>query len=67
LIDWACASSGAWVGFVLESVFGLDVPLVGEPMARPALDGIDQEATLTGLVIRGRRYRVSADGLHPEE
>jgi hypothetical protein len=67
LIDWACSSSGAWVGFVLESVFGLTVPLSGEPSAQPALEGIDPDASLSALVVRGRRYRVSADGIHPEE
>jgi hypothetical protein len=67
LIDWACSSSGAWVGFVLESVFGLDVPLTGEPTAHPVLDEIDPGAELTGLVIRGHRYRVSAAGIHAEE
>jgi hypothetical protein len=58
---------GCVVGFVLESVFGLTVPLSGEPSAQPALEGIDPDASLSALVVRGRRYRVSADGIHPEE
>lgn len=66
LIDWACSSSGAYVGLVLESVFGLDVPVSGEPTAHPQLSGVDPDATLTGLVLRGRPYTVSAAGLRPE-
>lgn len=66
LIDWACSSSGAWVGLVLEAIFGLEVPVAGAPTARPRLTGIDPDATLTGLVLRGRPYRVSAAGLQPE-
>jgi hypothetical protein len=66
LIDWACSSSGAFVGLVLESVFGLRVPVDGEPTATPALSDIDPGARLSGLVIKGRRYSVTAVGLQPE-
>lgn len=66
LIDWSCASSGAFVGLVLEKVFGVDVPVDGPPTARPALHDIDPSARLTGLTIRGRTYAVSAAGLHQE-
>src|SRR5579875_983179 len=67
LIDWACSSSGAYVDLVLQGVFGLQLPLDGEPTAAPRLDGIDPNARLTGLVIRGRSYEVSATGLRPED
>jgi hypothetical protein len=67
LIDWACSSAGAWVDLVLQGVFGLAVPVDGEPSATPRLTGIDPDARLTGLVIRGRSYRVSAAGLQPED
>ena len=67
LIDWACSASGAFVGLVLEKVFGVDVPVFGPPTARPALEGIDPSARLTGLTIRGRTYTVSAAGLTPED
>ena len=67
LIDWACSSAGAWVDLVLQGVFGLDVPVDGEPRATPRLAGIDPDARLTGLVIRGRAYRVTAAGLQAED
>ncbi|MBO0868211.1 MAG: hypothetical protein J2P15_06565, partial [Micromonosporaceae bacterium] len=67
LTDWACSSSGAWVELVLCGVFGLAVPLVGEPTVTPRLSGIDPDATLSGLVLRGRRYAVSASGLRAED
>jgi hypothetical protein len=66
LIDWACSSSGAYVGLVLEKVFGLEVPIEGEPTARPALADLDPSATLSGLTIRGQTYSVSAAGLRRE-
>lgn len=66
LIDWACSSSGAWVGLVLESMFGLRVPVGGEPSARPRLQHIDPTASLSGLVVAGRTYGVTAKGVHPE-
>lgn len=67
LIDWACSSAGAWVDLVLQGVFGLDLPVDGEPSATPRLTDIDPDARLTGLVIRGRSYQVSAAGLQPED
>ncbi len=67
LIDWACSSSGAWVGLILECVFGLQVPVDGAPTAAPELAALDPDATLTGLVIKGERYTVSNAGLFREE
>ncbi len=66
LIDWACASSGAFVGLVLEKVFGVDVPVAGPPTARPALLDVDPSARLTGLSLRGQTYTAGADGLNRE-
>jgi hypothetical protein len=42
------------------------VPVDGEPTATPALSDIDPGARLSGLVIKGRRYSVTAVGLQPE-
>jgi hypothetical protein len=67
IVDWACSSSGAFVGLVLEKVFGVDVPVSGPPTARPALAELDPSATMTGLTVRGRTYSVSAAGLTEED
>jgi hypothetical protein len=62
LIDWACSSSGAYVGLVLEGVFGIDVDLGGELRADPRVARLDPDARLRGLVVAGRRYDVDARG-----
>jgi hypothetical protein len=62
-MDWACSSSGAFVGLVLEGVFGLNVTLKGEVEANPRLEGIDPSARLHGLVVAGQKYDVSAAGV----
>jgi hypothetical protein len=60
--DWACSSSGAWVQFVIEGLFGLDAATGEAPAARSALSELDPEAVLRGVVLRGRSYDVHADG-----
>lgn len=63
LMDWACSSSGAFVGLVLEGVFGIDVSLAGEVSAAPRVSRLDPNARLRGLNVAGRAYDVSATGL----
>lgn len=63
LIDWACASSGAWVSLVIEAIFGVSVALDGTLQARPYLERVDPGARLRNLAIRGRNYEVNAAGL----
>jgi hypothetical protein len=63
LIDWACSSSGAWAALVIESVFGVSVSLGGEVSARPLVARLDPDARLTGLVIGGTSYDITADGV----
>lgn len=60
--DWACSSSGAWVQFVIEGLFGLDAPLGEAPTATGALAALDPGAVLRGVVMQGRAYDVHADG-----
>lgn len=58
--DWACSSSGAWVQFVVEGLFGLrtgDHPTAGGPVA-----ALDPGAVLRGVLVGGRLYDVHADG-----
>jgi hypothetical protein len=63
LMDWACGSSGSFVGMVVEGVFGVDVTLAGDVSAIPRLDAVDPSARLRGLVVAGRSYDVSAAGI----
>jgi hypothetical protein len=65
LIDWACSSGGAYVELVIQGLFGVDVGLAGSPRATPRLDGVDPGAALRNLVIAGRAYDVTPDGLAP--
>lgn len=65
--DWTCSSNGAWVGLVLDAVFGIDVATDGTVTARPQLDLVDPDARLRNLVVRGRSYDVDAAGVHPSE
>jgi hypothetical protein len=65
LTDWACSSGGAFIGLVIEGVFGVDVSLDGEVQATPKLVGIDPSARLRGLVVGGRVYDVDVAGARP--
>jgi hypothetical protein len=67
LIDWACSSSGAWVSLVVESLFGVRVPVDGPPSANPVISGLDPDARLSGLVVKGVEYVVSASGIQPSK
>ena len=60
--DWACSSSGAWVSLVVEGIFGVRAGLDGTVEATPHLDGLDEHARLTGLVIGGQAYDIDRDG-----
>ena len=60
--DWACSSSGAWVSLVVEGIFGVRAGLDGTVEATPHLDGLDEHARLTGLVIGGQTYDIDRDG-----
>jgi hypothetical protein len=62
LMDWACSSSGSFVGLILEGVFGLRVGLDGQVSASPRLAGLDPAARLTGLFVGGAEYEVGASG-----
>jgi hypothetical protein len=58
--DWSCSSSGSWVQFVIEGLFGLTTgaePTAGGPVGR-----LDPDAVLRGVIVGGRRYDVHADG-----
>jgi hypothetical protein len=63
LMDWACSSSGAFVGLVIEGVFGIDVTLGGDVSATPRIGRFDRNARLRGLRIGGRCYDVTARGI----
>jgi hypothetical protein len=65
LMDWACSSSGAFVGLVIEGVFGVDVTLDGGLSAAPRIAALDPDARLRGLVVGGRSYDVTAQGIAP--
>jgi hypothetical protein len=65
LMDWACSSSGSFVGMVLEGVFGVDVGLDGSVGATPRVARLDPDARLRGLVVGGRSYDVTAHGIAP--
>jgi hypothetical protein len=60
--DWACSSSGAWVQFVIEGLFGLNAPAGVDPVASGALASIDPDAVLRGVLLRGAPFDVHADG-----
>lgn len=60
--DWACASSGAWVQFVIEGLFGLHAPGGAEPTASGAVAALDPDAVLRGVLLRGTPHDVYADG-----
>lgn len=62
LMDWACSSSGSFVGMVLEGVFGIDVRLDGSVTAHPSIAALDPDARLRGLVVAGTSYDVDARG-----
>ena len=64
--DWATSSSGAWTGMVIDGVFGISVLPGGEVTANPRLAHIDPDARLRDLVVRGQRYDVDANGIHPQ-
>jgi hypothetical protein len=65
--DWACASSGAWVAMILESVFGARVDIDGTATAGGSATRLDPDATLTGYRAGGRSYTIHADGRVEEE
>ena len=66
ILDWACSSSGAFADLVIQGFFGVDVPLDGSaPRATPQLADADPGARLRNLVVAGRAYDVTADGLEP--
>jgi hypothetical protein len=66
ILDWACSSSGAFADLVIQGFFGVDVPLDGSaPSAAPRLADVDPGARLRNLVVAGRAYDVTADGLAP--
>lgn len=65
LMDWACSSSGAFVGLVLEGVFGVDVALTGEVRANPRLGRTDPSARLKGLRVGGVSFDVTRHGVAP--
>jgi hypothetical protein len=66
ILDWACSSSGAFADLVIQGFFGVDVPLDGSaPRATPQLADADPGARLRNLVVAGRAYDVTADGLAP--
>jgi hypothetical protein len=65
LIDWACSSAGSWASLVIESIFGVGVSLDGTVTANPIVGDLDPDARLTGLIIDGTSYDVTATGIAP--
>ena len=63
--DWTCSSNGAYVGLVLDAIFGISVAADGTVSASPRLDRVDPDARLRNLVVRGVAYDVDADGVRP--
>lgn len=63
--DWTCSSNGAWVGLVIDAIFGVSVGLDGTVVATPRLDLLDPQARLRGLVVRGQSYDIDGSGAHP--
>lgn len=60
--DWACSSSGAWVQFVIEGLFGLGSQGGAAQGAPAAVAALDPDAVLRGLLIAGLPHDVHADG-----
>ena len=63
--DWTCSSNGAWVGLVVDAIFGVSVSPAGEVTAAPRLALVDPDARLRNLVVRGVAYDVDASGVRP--
>jgi len=57
--DWLCASNGAWVNCIIESIFGVRASIDGKVEATPQFASFDPNATLENLCIQGTRYHVS--------
>jgi hypothetical protein len=67
ITDWTCSSNGAWVGLVIDAIFGVTVAADGTVSADPRLALVDPDARLRNLVVRGVSYDVDAAGVRPTE
>ncbi|MGI8417364.1 MAG: hypothetical protein ACR2P2_14410, partial [Nakamurella sp.] len=67
LIDWACSSAGAWCELVISGIFGLEIGLDGSVTADGVLPYFDPAARLEQLVVQGKTYTVTGDGVRNSE
>ena len=56
--DWACVSGGSFVDLVIDTIFGVDLPLHGEPQAHSRVLDFDSQARLLNLRHQGRLYEI---------
>lgn len=66
LIDWACSSAGAWCELVISGIFGLEIGLDGSVTADGVLPHFDPAARLEQLVVQGKTYTVTGNGVRCE-
>jgi hypothetical protein len=62
IIDWACSSAGAYVGLVIESLFGVDPSVDGLGTVNGCVGALDPDAVLRGLRVGDRLVDVHANG-----
>ena len=65
--DWHSASSGSWVGAIMEGIFGLKPALAGPLAATPRFGRFDSKAELLGIRYHGKRFGAGKDGIFPME
>ena len=61
--DWACVSGGAYLGPILEGLFGVRSTVAGEIAASPRFAGFDPGTELRGLRYQGHDYTVTREGI----
>jgi hypothetical protein len=62
ITDWACSSAGAWVGLIIESIFGIGVDVAGNLTVDGCVADLDPSASLRGLRVGTQLFDVHADG-----
>jgi hypothetical protein len=63
ITDWCCIGAGAFTDLVIDSIFGVDLPLQGAPHATPNLVGFDASAELRDVRHRDGLFDVTAKGV----
>ncbi len=65
--EWYNITGGAFTETVIDSILGVEFDRSGELAARPRLHGIDSEARLTNVRVRGGEHTVSGQGVTRDE